>query len=162
MSLKLADIATELTIADLSANDYYVYMQSLDGLVDYKVLKSAVLPSNTTAGATDTTDATIKTIETIPVPTDSIMIITSKIFCVKTGGAGSGTTKHGSAFIITAKVKNISGTVTVDTIQADYTSSEALGSESVTMVQSGTNVLIRVTGIVSDNITWRSLTNVVK
>src|SRR3972149_5869555 len=44
MSEKTADLANSLTITELlSATDYYLYAQSIDGLTDYKVKKSEVV-----------------------------------------------------------------------------------------------------------------------
>jgi hypothetical protein len=43
MSVKLADIANSLASTDIAGStDYYVYLQSTDGLTDYKILKSAL------------------------------------------------------------------------------------------------------------------------
>ena len=46
-------------------------------------------------------------------------------------------------------------------LQSDYTGTP-IGTESVTLSISGTNVLVRVTGIVNDNFTWNSISTVTK
>lgn len=47
MSSKTANLPNELFRADIedTANDYYFYLQSLDGLTDYKIKKNALLPN---------------------------------------------------------------------------------------------------------------------
>jgi hypothetical protein len=100
-----------------------------------------------------TTDATTTTIETIPIATDSIFIITSKIKCRKISGAGVGTAGQGNTYIRTVRVLNSGGTLNIGAISSDYTS-EQIAIFNATFAISGTNLLVRVTGAASDNVDW--------
>ena len=101
----------------------------------------------------NTTDATVTTLQTIAIPTNTVMVIESRIQATKTGGTGSGTTGDGNGYIRTVKAKNVSGTVTIGTIQSSFTS-EDISSFSINFVVSGANINLNVAGLVNDNITW--------
>lgn len=112
----------------------------------------------------DTTGATIPTtddiaipLETIPIPTDTIVMIESYITCRKTAGGGVGTIGEGNGYIRTVKAQNIGGVVTIGTIQSSFTS-DSIPSFNATFAVSGTNILINVNGDLNDDVTWNSIT----
>jgi non-canonical (house-cleaning) NTP pyrophosphatase len=104
-----------------------------------------------------TTNATTTTIQTIPVATGQGMLITTRVLSRKTSGAGVGTTGDVNAYVRTAKVKNVGGTVTAGSTSADFTS-EDISQFNVTIVVSGTNILIRVDGSANNNVDWTATT----
>jgi hypothetical protein len=109
-------------------------------------------------GATvNTTDATTTTIQTVDIPTGTGLLINTVINCKKTAGAGVGLAGSSNTYIRTVKAKNVGGTVTIGTIQSDYTS-EDIAAFNVSLSVSGTNVLIRVIGAVNDDVTWNCIT----
>jgi len=112
-----------------------------------------------TSGATvNTTDATVTTIQTIAIPTDTIVLIEARVTARKTSGAGAGTSGDGNGYIRTATYANIAGVVTISgALQTSYTG-EGIGAFNATLTISGTNVLVRVTGAVNDNVTWNVIT----
>lgn len=113
-----------------------------------------------TYGATVTTiDATQTTINTIATTTGKIYMITAKIVTKKLSGAGAGSVGDGNAYIRTCKVKNVSGTLTLSTIQSDYTQQDIAGLV-VAISISGSNIIVQVTGLVSDTLVWNSIVNV--
>lgn len=115
------------------------------------------LYSGITTATVNTTDATQTTLQTIAIAVGGVTIRTT-INYKKTGGAGTGTIGDAGSFILTQSFKNVGGTVTsTGSLQNDYTST-AIGSEAVTLDISGTNVRVRVTGIVNDDITWNGST----
>lgn len=117
---------------------------------------------DTTGNTVGTTDATANvTAQTIEVPTDKVVSIESTIVYRKTAGAGVGTVGDGTTIKLNSSVKNVSGTLTLDTVQNTYTgTTNAIAGVSATYTISGTNVLVSVTGVVNDNITWNVITKV--
>lgn len=117
---------------------------------------------DTIGGTIGTTDATANvTAQTIAVPTNKVISLESTIVYRKTGGAGVGTTGDGTAIKLNSSVKNVGGTLTLDTVQNTYTgTTNAIAGVSATYTISGTNVLVSVTGVVNDNITWNVITKI--
>lgn len=106
----------------------------------------------------NTTDATVTTIQTIAIPTDKVLMIETRVTARKTAGAGVGTVNDGNGYVRTATYANIAGVVTLSgAVQTSYTG-EGIAAFNVTLVISGTDVLIRVTGAANDDVTWNSIT----
>jgi hypothetical protein len=125
-----------------------------DGTHAYMYLNSTWKILDTILYATvNTTDANPTTLQTIAIPTNSAILIESRINSIKTGGTGTGTTGGTNSYIRVAKVKNVGGTVTLGTISSSYTN-EDIAPFNATFVVSGTNVIVQVTGAASDNVTW--------
>lgn len=103
---------------------------------------------------TTTTDATATTLTSVTVPTDSVMFMRVKIVGRRTGGS-SGANGDSAIYERTARFKNVGGTVTINSLQSDFTSEEItqLGWNG-TMDVSGTSARIRVTGAANNNVTW--------
>ena len=107
------------------------------------------------SASASTTNATQTTLQTISIPTNSVVLIEARINATKLSGAGTGTVGNGNTYIRTAGAKNISGTVTLGTLQSTYTNTD-IAAFSVTFTVSGTNVLISVTGAINDTVLWTS------
>ncbi len=118
---------------------------------------------DTTGNTINTTDATANVmLQTIAVPTNKVLSIESTIVYRKTNGAGVGIIGDGTTIKLNSSVKNVAGTLTLDTIQNTYTGTvNAVVGASATYTISGTNVLVSVTGVVNDNITWDVITKIV-
>lgn len=101
---------------------------------------------------TTTTDATATTLQSITVPTDSVMFIRAKIVGRRTGGS-AGAAGDSAVYERSARYKNVGGTVTINQLQSDYTSEDQLLWNG-TMDVSGTSARLRVTGAANNNITW--------
>ena len=102
--------------------------------------------------AVATTDATLTTVETIATATDTSYTLTSRITAVSSAGVMVG------SFTIDWAVENDGGVVTLTTgpnYQQNYT---AGGIGGITLAISGTNMLVRVTGVAATNIRWQSQT----
>jgi hypothetical protein len=104
----------------------------------------------------NTTDATLTTLQTIATSTDTSMLVQAKIVARRTGGT-SGAADDSAAYILTALVKNVAGTVTVNVLQTDYAAEDQVAWDA-TMNVSGTNVLIQVTGAANNSVTWKTTT----
>ncbi len=99
-----------------------------------------------------TTGNAITTIHTIPTTTDNTILVTGLVLARRTGGA-SGTAGDGAAYKFEGVYKNIGGTVTL--IAATVTPiGESQAGWDVTLTISSANVLVRVQGATSNNITW--------
>ncbi len=106
-----------------------------------------------TSATVNTTTATTTTLQSITIPTNTVVQIESRIQARKTGGAGLGTTGDGNSYIRVVKVKNVGGTLTLGTISSSYTAEDII-TFNATFDVSGTTVRVRVTGDVNDNVTW--------
>lgn len=119
------------------------------GSNDHRILQAAAA----------TTNATAATLQTIAIPNNSMVLVETRVVCRKTGGAGSGNIGDGGSYVRTARFKNISGTVTVHTLQSDYTSEElSMIGMNCQLAVSGTNAIVSVTGLANDNISWEATT----
>lgn len=104
-------------------------------------------------GVVTTNDASFTTIKTVSIPTDSMVLVESKVLGRKTGGSGSGNTGDGSAYVRIARLKNIGGTVTLGDVEASYTD-EDIKAFNIRYEVSGTNVNIQVRGSANNNVNW--------
>lgn len=105
-------------------------------------------------GSVSTTDATLTTLKSLSIPTDSVVMIQAEIKGRKTGGAGSGAIGDGAAYVRTIAVKNVGGTVTVIKSQSDFTA-EDINAFNCKFIVSGTSVNIQVQGSANNNVDWR-------
>lgn len=134
----------------------------LNNSINQRLEPVANVTEDTTGNTVNTTDATVNvTAQTIAVPTDKVVSIESTIVYRKTAGAGVGTVGDGTTIKLNSSVKNVSGTLTLDTVQNTYTgTTNAIVGVSATYTISGTNVLVSVTGVVNDSITWNVITKI--
>jgi hypothetical protein len=104
---------------------------------------------------TTTTDNTFTTILTIPTVTNQSKLV--KVYCTgrRTGGT-SGTTGDGCTYIRSVRIKNIADTVTLGSVNTDYTD-EDQALFDVQFVVSGTSVLFQVRGATNNNLSWRAI-----
>jgi len=112
---------------------------------------------DTTGATIPTTNAAVTPLETIDIPADTIVMIESFITCRKTAGVGVGAIGAGNGYVRTVKAQNIGGVVTIGVVQSSFTS-ESITAFNATFAVSGTNVVINVTGALSDDVTWNSIT----
>jgi len=103
-------------------------------------------------GTVNTTDATVTSVYTYTVPTDTTLVVEARVIGRRTGGTG-GTTGDASSYVRTARVSNIGGTVSLFNLQSDFTS-EANNATNCIIDVSGTTFRIRATGAASNNYSW--------
>jgi hypothetical protein len=108
-----------------------------------------------TMATVDTTTGTTATLATVATTTDTVMLLEVKITGLRTGGS-AGTVGDSASYIRTARVKNIAGTVTIMSLQSDFTSEDQTAFNG-TLTVSSTNILVRVTGATNNNITWKAV-----
>jgi len=104
-----------------------------------------------------TTDATVTTIHTVTIPASTTLLIWAVVVARRTGGV-AGTAEDGAAYSVRRAYKNVAGTATLvnaGDVDADYTA-ESQALWAVTFVVSGGTVQVRVTGAVSNNVTWHA------
>lgn len=102
----------------------------------------------------NTTDATVTTLATVAVPTNSSMLLEVRMVGRRTGGT-SGSAGDAANYIRTARFKNVAGTVTMHNLHSDYTS-EDQSTWNGTLDVSGTSARARVTGAANNNVTWEA------
>lgn len=106
-----------------------------------------------------TLNATIATLQTISVPTDSVVLVETKVICRKSAGGGVGSNGDGNTYVRIAKAKNVGGVVTLQTVQASFTA-EDFSTHNATFDVSGTDLRVRVTGTASNTIDWKCFTTI--
>jgi len=99
-----------------------------------------------------TTDATQTTAATIAIPTDTTVLLEVNVVGRRTAGS-AGTAGDSAAYVRTARFKNIGGTVTMLTLQSDYTSEDQAGW-NCTLDANTTNARVRVTGAANNTVLW--------
>jgi len=100
-----------------------------------------------------TTDATPTTLQTVAITASRTYVIESRVVARRTGGA-AGTADDGAAYVIRGAYTTKSATVTLlGAVQADFTAEDQAGWNA-TLVISGSNVLVQVTGAVDNTVTW--------
>lgn len=119
-----------------------------------------VLRDSVLKGTLTTTDATVTTYQTIATASDVSYLIRTYVISKKTAGAGTGTVGATNTYVRTFKVKNVAGTLTVGTFNSDYTDEEIV-THNVTVSTSGTNILLRATGSVTNTVSWTSITEII-
>lgn len=102
---------------------------------------------------TTTTNATPKTIATVPMAANRTYLIEVTVTGRRTGGS-SGTVYDSAVYIRRAKVNGADGvTATISAVTSEYTVEDQAGWD-VGLSASGSNVIVQVTGAVDNNITW--------
>jgi hypothetical protein len=110
---------------------------------------------NISAHSTSTSGAVNAVIASLATASNSVELIKVSITGIKTNGSNESV-----SYERTLRVKNSSGTVSIPTVQSDYTSEDAsLSAANVTAIISGSSVDIRVTGVASSDITWKAVVN---
>lgn len=105
---------------------------------------------------TTTTDATVTTLQTIPITASQTYMLEARIKARRTGGT-AGTADDGAGYIRRCMVTTKAGTVTINAVQDGFTQEDQAGWDA-TLTVSGANVLVRVTGAVNNNISWDTTT----
>jgi len=145
--------AVVLTAADVGAAPT-VHIHTSAAITDFNTAVDARIAAADPTSTVATTDATPTQIVAVPTTTDSVAAVevVASAFESATGDAKS--------VRVFAMVKNIAGTVTVGT--PDVTTSEDAGAAAwtVTLVVSGTNVAVTVTGEAAKNIAWKAKVSV--
>ena len=107
----------------------------------------------TQSGTVSTTDATVTTILTIPITTNSQTTLQVTVAARRTGGSG-GAAADGASYIRGVSVKDNAGTPTIIGSSAMMTDQESQAAWDVTFDISTTNLRVRVTGAANNNIDW--------
>ncbi len=95
-----------------------------------------------------TTNATVTTIDTVPIPTGQMVMLTAKVVARKS------TNDQQGFFDVIAGYCNNAGTVSIQGV-VNYQDRQTQATWNVTFVISGTNVLIRVKGAAGATISWK-------
>lgn len=116
-----------------------------DSMLSGKFTKSYITGISTVGNTTST-------FITIAVPTNSAIIVKAWVMAFCTASSGADLNKL-RAFDATFAAKNISGTVTTYSI-LNNNASDAAYAPTLAVSASGTNLLIQVTGVNNDTISW--------
>lgn len=102
-----------------------------------------------------TTDATVTTIKTIPISLGSVVRLWVEATGVRTGGA-SGTAGDSAGYVLTATVKNVSGTAALVGAVTVLSASEDQAAWNCTISVTGGTALVTVAGASGNNVTWNA------
>ncbi len=154
------NFAYAMASSGVSAGTYGSSTQVAQITVDARgrVTSAANVPiagASTLSGTVATTDATVTTIITVPIATNTTAMLNLRIVGRRTGGA-SGTVGDGAGYVLSGAVKNIAGTVTIIGQTITFTAEDQAGW-TVDLSVSTTNILVRVTGAVANNINWSAI-----
>lgn len=106
---------------------------------------------NINSNSTTTTGAVNAIVSSIATASNSVELVKVMITGLRTNGSNESV-----AYERTMRIKNNAGTVSLLSVQSDYTSEDAaLSAANVTPIVNGTSVDIRVTGVAAANITWK-------
>jgi hypothetical protein len=94
-----------------------------------------------------TTTNAVTPAATIALPADSEVLIEARIMGRNSANGNS------AAYVRTARFKNVGGTCTINTLQADYTSEDVKAWDG-TLAVSGTNAVVNVAGAASTTVDW--------
>jgi len=111
------------------------------------------------AGFVATSDASGNRILLFEPNQKTVYLVEVYITCIKTGGTGAGTIFRGNSYILTAQVESIGGVATIGTIQNTYTY-EVNTAYSVTLIDLGGFLAVRVVGDVDDDVRWNAFSKV--
>lgn len=132
--------------------------------VNQAVLGSAVQRLQSTATNDDpseivyqnrvaTTDATVTTLHVFTVPASTTYTVEAHVEARRTGGV-SGTAEDGAAYGIVATFKNVAGVATQIGVTTVLYTHESQAGWDATFDVTGATARVRVTGAVSNNVTW--------
>lgn len=114
-----------------------------------EIVKNSVT-LNIETNSVSTTNATATTLLTLSTSTNTVEYAKFYITAINT------TTQTSAAYERSIRIKNASGTVTLGTLQSDYTNEDAgIAAANVQVIVSGTDVLLQAIGIAATNITWK-------
>ena len=106
-----------------------------------------------TQSLTRTTDATVTTLATIPIPVDHVVKVWGQVVSRRTGGS-SGTTNDGAGYTVDFVCTNSAGTAAIIGTASVTAVGESQAAWACTVTFSNGNALVRVTGAASNNVTW--------
>lgn len=110
---------------------------------------------NISANSTTTAGAVNAVVTSISTTNNSVELVKILVTGFRTNGSSESV-----AYERTLRIKNAAGTVSIPTVQSDYTSEDpTLSAANVTPIVNGSSVDIRVTGVASCDITWKAVIN---
>lgn len=110
---------------------------------------------NISANSTTTAGAVNAVVSSISTTNNSVELVKILVTGFRTNGSSESV-----AYERTLRIKNAAGTVSIPTVQSDYTSEDpTLSAANVTPIVNGSSVDIRVTGVASCDITWKAVIN---
>lgn len=116
-----------------------------------EIQKNSVI-YNEDMNSVTTTNATATTLFTTTTSSNSVELLKYYITGINTS------TFTSVSYERTIRVKNVGGTITLGTLQSDYTSEDAaLAAASVQVVSSGADILFQVIGLAGNTITWKGV-----
>lgn len=118
-------------------------------------------PGEGVEGTINTTNATPATLLTIAIPASTTVEIEMSVIARRTGGT-AGTAEDAAAYRRIGTYKTVAGVVTlVGALTTIHVVEDQAGWEA-TLVISGTNVIVQVTGATNNNVSWQGAARVKK
>lgn len=167
----IGNIDKNLTVDGINGNVYIgirsgaakLYVLGIDALTEVCLRLEPITGTteDTTGQQLTTVDGAgppaTNTLQTIPIPLNTVVLLECYITCRKTAGAGLGAVGAGNAYVRTVKAQNIAGVVTIGVIQSSFTS-EVVATNNATFDVLGTNVRVRINGSTNNTFNWNVIT----
>lgn len=107
-----------------------------------------------------TTNNTATTILTIATTSNTGYLLEVRAVSRRVSGTGAGTNGDTNSYVRTVSIKNVGGTITINTVQSSYTD-EDIAAHNVTITSSGTNILVQVAGSTNNTVNWKAITDLI-
>lgn len=122
----------------------------MSALVNYLGLAEKVHPRQ---DVFRTTDATVAVLHTEKIPVDTSVLVVGGVVARRTGGS-AGAANDGAGYVVEFAAKNTAGTAALLAAATVRTTGESQAGWNVTVVATGGDVLVKVTGALDNNIVW--------
>lgn len=129
----------------MAIGDIEAFVQGSGGVSQPQIIESVTTVT--------TTDGTLTTLATVPVPASTSLYIDAKIVALRTGGS-AGTALDSAAYRVAGCYKLVSSTAT-EVGETSIFSAEDQAAWSVTFTPSSGDVLIQVTGAANNTVNWK-------
>lgn len=158
-------VITENCKIDSSAGDIIINnggatsLTSHRGSSAYTTISTGEMKSIDVRNCTvDTTDATATVIGTVATDSNVVYMLDVDVIGVRTGGV-AGTAGDNGVYKRSVQAVNKAGILTIGT-PANILTEESQAGWDVTFVVNTTNIEVKVTGAVDNNVTWNSVINI--
>jgi hypothetical protein len=101
-----------------------------------------------------TEDATVTTLATVDIPVNTVLLIKGVVVARRTGGT-SGSTNDGAGYEVTFLATNTGGTAALIGAGIVTVIGESQPGWNCTLLASGADVLVQVTGAANNDVTWK-------
>lgn len=148
-----------LSVRSSVSTEEVIRLETVGGVGTYSAFAPVRPDLYAIQGRVLTTDATVTTLQAISFATSVTVLVESRVVARRTGGA-AGTAEDSAGYLIYMVVKSVAGVATIVGLQtlAFAAEDQVLWNATWVSLAGGVTLSLRVTGAVSNNITWHVTT----